>query len=151
VIRVRGRVATGVLAWLVAVAAATAVGIAAVNVIGSGIAGSGPRPLSQSEVEAQLAVTPTTTAPPATPSATTSTGAVDQPTVIPVQGGTIIARCAPGGVAVLSATPAQGYQVSSKQEVDDHPKVRFISGRTEVEVRLRCVAGAPQPEVEVKH
>jgi hypothetical protein len=151
-------VATGVVAWLIAAAVATAVGIAAVSAIGNGIVGSGPQPLTQSEVNAQLAAkpappttAPTTTVPTATEPATSGPANTGPTKVLPVQGGTIIARCVAAGVQVLSATPAQGYQVTSEGEVDDHPKVRFTSGRTEIEVRLRCVAGTPQPEVQTKH
>jgi hypothetical protein len=148
-------VAAGVAAWLAAVAAATVIGITAVNAIGSGIVGAGETPLSPSEVDARLSATPsvpttpttTTTAAPPPATSTTSTAHA-----FPSQGGTVIARCAPDGVEVLSATPAQGYQVSSSShEIDDHPSVRFTSGRTEVEVRLRCVGDTPQPEIRVKN
>lgn len=147
------------LAWLFAVAVATAVGITAVSAIGSGIVGSGPQPLSQSEVDAQLAAVPRTSdVPPAgspgtSPGVPPSTAAevpADPSKVFGVRGGTIIARCAPGGVEVLSAAPAQGYQVSSERAVDDHPKVRFTAGKAEVEVRFRCVGGVPRPDIRFK-
>jgi hypothetical protein len=38
--------------------------------------------------------------------------------------------------------------VDSDDELEDHPSVKFTSGRTEIEVRLRCVSGTPQAEVE---
>jgi hypothetical protein len=66
-------------------------------------------------------------------------------------GGTVWARCVPGGVEVLGYAPAQGYQVDSENEgIDDHPHVRFRSGEREVEVRLRCVGGTVQPTYEEK-
>jgi hypothetical protein len=162
-------VAAGVLAWLAAAGAATVVATTAVNAIGSGIVGAGARPLSQSEVAARLAAstpTPTiTTSPNTTTPATSTTAAPSTPptgTTSPPAGtgparslvsagGTVIARCVPGGVAVLSAVPAQGYQLdSTSNEVDDHPSVRFRAGEAEVEVRLRCVDDIPQPEIRIK-
>jgi serine/threonine-protein kinase len=141
------RIASGVLAWLLAVAVATGVGVAAVSVIGSGIVGSGPQPLSAAEVNAQLASLPTV--PPATTPASTTAPAnppAADSKVFSVPGGTIIARCAPGGVEIVSATPAQGFHVSGDIEIDDHPKVRFRSGRDDFEVRFRCVSGLPAIE-----
>lgn len=150
----RARRVTGVLAWLVAVAAATAVGMAAVGMIGSGIVGAGERPLSQSEVDGLLSARPstTTTTPPpgtsATTTAPTSQTSAPAEQVFSVRGGTIIARCASGRVAIISTVPAQGYQVDSDNEVDDHPSVEFTRGDEEVEVRLRCVGGTVQHTVE---
>jgi hypothetical protein len=158
------RVTTGVVAWLVAAAAATTVGLFAVGAIGTDIFGASTgRPLSQSEVDAKLATAPpatTTSQPPASsstapPPATTTT---PRPQVGRTQsfrsaGGTVFARCVPGGVQVVSATPAQGFSVDSEdvdEDVDDHPHVRFRSGEQEVEVRLRCVGGTVQPEFEDK-
>lgn len=152
------RVTTGVVLWLVAAAAATAVGLFAVGAIGTDIFGaSAGDPLSQSEVDAQLAETtpPATTTPPSssTPPASTTTPAPPpaKTTFVHSPGGTVWARCAPGGVQVLGYTPAQGYQVDSENEgIDDHPHVRFRSGEAEVEVRLRCVGGTIQPEIRTK-
>jgi hypothetical protein len=150
----RTRVVTGVLAWSAALVAATTVGITAVNAIGSGIVGAGQRPLTQSEVDARLAAsTPTTKPTTATtssgPSTSTGPSATSETRAIPSQGGTVIARCVPGGVEIVSTTPAQGYQASSDHEVDDHPKVEFTAGDIKVEVRLRCVSGVVQPEIKV--
>lgn len=137
----KGRVTTGVLLWLVAAAAATAVGMTAVAAIGTDIFGGGSDPLSEAEVEAMLA-TQTQTQPPTT-SATTPppTSEAPQPTEIPSAGGTVLARCAAGGVEIVSTIPAQGYQADTEDddEIDDHPSVKFSSGDVEIEVRLRCV------------
>lgn len=138
------RLATGVLLWVVAAFAATAVGLVAVSAIGTDIFGAGQKPLSQSEVDGLLS---STTGPP--PSTTTTSEApepVRTPTV--TEGGTVIAQCTPAGQPeILSATPAQGYQVDGQDDVDDHPKVTFESGDVEIEIRLRCVAGVPQAEI----
>jgi hypothetical protein len=150
----RTRTVAGVAAWLAVLVAATLIGITAVNAIGSGIVGAGEAPLSPSEVDARLSATPSP--PPvssSTPVTTTTTGQPPAPAAhaFPSQGGTVIARCVPGGVEIVSATPAQGYQVSSSShEIDDHPSVRFTSGRTEIEVRLRCVGDTPRPEIRNK-
>lgn len=158
----RARIAAGVAAWLVAAGAATLVGITAVDAIGSGIIGAGAAPLSPSEVDARLSATPpvpsgspepstTTTSPPTTTAPTSTAPPASDAKAFPSQGGTVIARCVPGGVQILSATPAQGYQVSSaSHEIDDHPSVKFTSGRTEIEVRLRCIGGTLQPEIRSK-
>jgi hypothetical protein len=152
------RLTTGFVLWVVAAAAATAVGLAAVAAIGTDIFGAGQDPLSQSEVDELLAsrsqtptTTPTTSSSPTTTtssSATTPPPPVELPTV--TAGGTVISRCTTTGlVEILSATPAQGYQVEQEDhELDDHPSVKFTSGRQKVEVRLRCVNGVPNPEIK---
>ncbi|OLF17958.1 hypothetical protein BU204_09110 [Actinophytocola xanthii] len=155
------------LLWLVAAAAATAVGLTAVGAIGTDLLGSGSTPLSESEVDAQLASrrADTTTPPPTSPPPTTSAsrppaspGRTSPPkqresarsTTTTTPGGTVISRCAPGGVQVLQATPVLGFRVDSDDtgRVDDHPSVKFRSGEREIEVRLRCAGGRPQAEVE---
>lgn len=147
---------TGVLLWLVAAVAATAVGLAAVAAIGTDIFGAGQDPLSQSEVDDLLAsrtTAPTSQSPPpsTTPSTTTSTTpAPPAGQRTDTVGGTVIARCtAEGLVEVLSATPKQGYQVESDDEVEDHPSVKFSAGEDEIEVRLRCAGGTVSAEVKI--
>lgn len=137
--------ATGVLLWVVAAFAATAVGLVAVSAIGTDIFGAGQDPLSQSEVDDLLASP--TTAPPTTSTTSTTPEPTGTPTV--TAGGTVIARCTPTGlVEIMSATPAQGFQVDGEDDLEDHPSVKFESGDTEIEVRLRCAAGVPQAEIK---
>lgn len=128
------RLTTGVLLWVVAATAATAVALVAVSAIGTDIFGGGQDPLSQSEVNSLLSSTPSTTQEPeGTPTVT--------------EGGTVIARCVTSGlVEILSATPAQGYSVDD-DELEDHPSVKFKSADTEIEIRLRCVNGIPEAEI----
>jgi hypothetical protein len=152
------RLATGVLVWVVAAAAATAVGLAAVAAIGTDIFGGGQDPLSQSEVDDLL--TSLTTTPPTTPPSTaqttapttSSTPAGPQPYKTATEGGTVTARCTPDGlVEVMSRTPAQGFSVASDDSedgLDDHPSVKFRSGDRKIEVRLRCVDGVPRPTIK---
>ncbi len=148
----KGRVTTGVLLWLVAAAAATAVGMTAVAAIGTDIFGAGNDPLTEAEVEAMLATQtqPPTTSSTSSTSSTTPppTSQAPEPTSIPSLGGTVLARCVPGGVQVVTAIPAQGYQVDSDDDdVDDHPSVKFTSGDLEIEVRLRCENNTVVPEI----
>lgn len=164
------RVGTGVLLWFAAAAGATAVGITAVGMIGSDIFGSSQEPLTAAEVDQRLAspepsaapsaapdptVTPSPTPTP-TPSTTPSPSpsptvpAADQPRSISADGaGTVIAQCnADGTVTVVSAIPAQGFEVDSDDdERDDHPQIKFESDDLEVEVRLRCIDGALTEEI----
>ncbi len=162
------RITTGVVLWLVAAVAATTAGLFAVGAIGTGIFGAqAQRPLTESEVDRRLAESaappatttrpppssrPSTTRPPSTTTpATSATPPAAQPTVIRSDGGTVIAECTAGGVRVLGATPAQGYQVESEDEdhgVDDHPTVKFTSGEQEIRIRLRCVGGTVTHTVE---
>jgi hypothetical protein len=149
----KGRVTTGVLLWLAAAVAATAVGMTAVAAIGTDIFGGGDDPLSEAEVQAMLA---TRTRPPAEPTTAppTTTSSEPAPTEIPTTGGTVLARCVPGGVEVVSAIPAQGYQADTEDGdegdddgVDDHPSVKFSAGDLEIEVRLRCVNNLVTPKI----
>jgi hypothetical protein len=143
-----------VVVWVVAAAAATAVGLAAVAAIGTDIFGAGQDPLSESQVDDLLA---SRTTPPLTTTTTSPTTIapsapqVGQQKETVTQGGTVIARCAASGlVEVLSAVPAQGYAVDGDDdELDDHPSIKFTSGEREVEVRFRCRNGIPVPDIKL--
>jgi hypothetical protein len=167
------RLTTGFALWLIAAAAATLVGMFAVGAIGADIFGPDQQePLSQSEVDRQLAesstgpTSPTTTDPPSSTTTTTTPPATSkpapppatskprppaaQPTVIPSAGGTVFARCAQGGlVEVIQSVPAQGFQIHSSDDgLDDHPSIKFRSGDREVEIRLRCRGGQLTNEIK---
>jgi hypothetical protein len=152
------RITTGVVLWLVAAAAATAVGLFAVGAIGTDIFGPGTgQPLSQSEVDQQVAETPATTtttspSPATSPSSTSSSSpAAGRTHSVRSAGGTVWARCVPGGVEVVGATPAQGFQTEPDDDgIDDHPKVTFVAGEREIEIRLRCAGGTITHTVEEK-
>jgi hypothetical protein len=146
------RLTTGFVLWVVAAAAATAVGLVAVSAIGTDIFGGGQDPLSQSEVDELLASSPPATTP--APASTTATPTTSTPPPPPAEkatetaGGTVIARCEGGLVRVVSASPALGYRVDpDDDDVDDHPSVKFQSGEREIEVRLRCVNGTPSADI----
>jgi hypothetical protein len=134
------RLATGILLWTVAAAAATAVALVAVSAIGTDIFGGGQDPLSQSEVNALLA------SPTSSPTTSTTPEPADTPTV--TEGGTVLSRCTANGlVEILSATPAQGYAVDGDDDLEDHPSVTFSSAGTEIDIKLRCVNGTPEAEI----
>ena len=144
--------------WVVAAAAATAVGLAAVAAIGTDIFGGGQDPLSQSEVDDLLASRntppPTTSNPPTTSSTTPPTTSSPPPGAqrytAETAGGKVTSRCTPDGlVEVMFKTPALGFSVDSRDDgINDHPSVKFRSGDREIEVRLRCVNGVPSPEIK---
>ena len=138
--------------WLVAAAAATAVGLFAVGAIGTDIfGGTTQQPLSQSEVDRRLAETTPPAATTTSPT-TTSIPAAGRTYSIHSAGGTVWARCAPGGVEVVGTTPAQGFQTEPDDDgIDDHPKITFVAGEREIEIRLRCASGTVTHEVEEKH
>ena len=145
------RLTTGFVLWLVAAAAATAVGLAAVAAIGTDIFGAGQDPLSESQVDQLLAsqtARPSTSSPPST----TRTPAPPPTVETPTPGGTVVSRCVAGGlVEVVTATPAQGYRLDDDDdpdEIKDRPSVQFTNGQDKYEVRLRCVNGTPVPEIK---
>jgi hypothetical protein len=141
------RLTTGFALWVVAAVAATAVGLVAVSAIGTDIFGAGQDPLSQSEVDDLLASRPSSP-PPATTSSTSQPPPPPEEKTTQTEGGTVIARCDGALVRIMSASPAQGFRVDpDDDEVDDHPSVKFQSGEREIEVRLRCVDGAPSAEI----
>jgi hypothetical protein len=145
------RITGGVLLWLAAAAAATAVGLFAVGAIGTDIFGPAQQPLSQSEVDSKLAESPTSAPPTSAPTSSPPTTPAARTATVHSAGGTVWARCAPGGVEVISFTPAQGFGVESDDDgIDDHPKITFVSGEREIEVRLRCSGGTVTHTVEEK-
>jgi hypothetical protein len=155
----RARSAALVVVWLAAAVGALVVGLTAVGAIGSGITGEGLRPLTPAEVDARLAALPSTapgspgpapssSAPPATPPgrAVVVSGA---------PGGTVVARCDATTPRVVSASPAQGFDVEDSGHDDGHHgddagRVRFESDDVRVEVRLSCVEGTPVGDVRVE-
>ena len=130
--------------WLLAAAAATAVGLLATGAIGTGITGTTATPLSEQQVDRALAhATPTAPSPQPTPTAhaTTAAGvtrALDTP------GGTIIARCRAGQATLVSWSPAQGYD---SEHIRPGPAptatLTFDGPDTETRVRVNCPVGIP--------
>ncbi len=150
--------------WLGATVLATAVTLAAVSSIGSGIFGDAAGPLDQGEVEQALAtLTPAETASPepepttAAPGTGSTTGTPEasppasvKPEVITSPGGNVLAQCVGGRAELVSWSPAQGYHVDS---VDRRPsrtaEIEFEAEHRDVEIRVRCVDGVPEATVDV--
>ena len=132
---------TGPLAWLGAVAAATAVGLAAIGAIGVGIVGAGPAVLTPAQVDTALAAAGP---PPSAPSPPTPSTPADQVRVVDTAGGLVSARCAGRAVEIVSVSPAQGYRTDD----DDEPgRVEFESADRKVEVRESCAGGRLTEEI----
>ena len=113
-------------AWLGSAAAAVGLGFLAVSLVG---ASASPAPVSTA---------------PTTSSAAPTTAGVSPADEMATAGGTVYASCA-GGTPDLASAPAAGWSVDDSS---DPGKVEFRSGTQQVEVRVTCVAGAPQFAVE---
>jgi hypothetical protein len=170
------RAVLAVAGWLAAAAAATATGLVAVQLIGTGITGPAGPVVDQREVARELAaasaapsgpVPPSTGTPPAgtpstgsplsgSPSAGTpstgapaTTGTPGSGTPFVTVGGTVVARCDGRTVSLVIWAPAQGYAVKQVDAgPDDRAEVTFEDGGGRVRVRVICVAGKPtlQPD-----
>lgn len=149
--------------WLLATAAATAIGILAVTAIGSGIAGTGTRPLSAEQVERQLTTQPEpsdvptspvsarpTRTPPTAPSSV-PTPSVSAEKVIGSAGGSVVARCVDDRAELLSWSPAQGYQVDDlRRGPATTAGIQFESDDLEVNVLITCAAGVPTGHISTQ-
>ncbi|WP_326556805.1 septum formation initiator [Micromonospora sp. NBC_01796] len=142
--------------WLVAAAAATGTGLAAVELIGAELTGPAGEVRSADEVARALAAPARTPLPPgdtaevpaATPTAGPSGSAGPTPPasdrVLSTPGGTVVAQCRGDDVWLVSWAPAQGYAASEVERgPDDDAEVTFESSARKIEVRVRCEAGQP--------
>jgi hypothetical protein len=140
--------------WLGAVVLAVLVGLAAINVIGSGLTSSGGAPKSEAEVERDLAALPSSAASPPSetpspspsPSASASLGgrpttAAPIPTTAApptagtsrsfgTRGGTVVAVCSAAGATITSMSPETGFEVHE----------RTIGARAEAEGEFRSTS-----------
>jgi hypothetical protein len=148
---VRQSLAFGVV-WLVAAALAAGVAWAGIGVVGNQVTDDRPAPLSADEVaqavEADQAAsstaivppaggTTTTAAPPADASATTQT--------YRMEGGVVTLRFSTAGVAVVAASPNEGFDVDWEPEHGDGVKVEFESDAHESRIDAWWDGG---PQVE---
>lgn len=144
----RGLVA--ILGWALAASSATAVSVAAIDVLGEGITGGTVQPLSPAEVDRALDEASPTDAPAASPSGSGSPpgspGTAGVVRVLTVDGGSVVASCAGDAVTIQSWSPDQGFTADVKDRGPDRTAtVEFESDDEEYEVDLRCDAsGAPQ-------
>jgi len=155
------RVLTFGVVWLVAAVTATAVAWQGVRLVGDQVTDDRPPSLTAEEVAAATATgagspapgaTTTTTAPAspvttaAPPEAPAAAGEAVTRTYA-LTGGSTSLRFTPGGVTVVFATPAPGYQVRSEPADGGGWRVEFDgpSGRSRVE---GWWDGGPQDRVE---
>ncbi len=146
--------------WFGAAALAIGAGLAATDVIGSGLSSSENPVQSEDAVTRALAEAAATPPPPAsnsstgppssTVTATPSASAGPEPVrkTFRTSGGTIIAQCVGTRVQVLSMSPAQGYAVHEgiDRALRNSAEVEFRSrgdNDDRVKADLRCSAGAP--------
>jgi hypothetical protein len=153
------RVLLGIAGWLTVAVAATAAGIAAIDVLEDGITGQSVRPLDDEAVHRALSrsgTSPTmspTMSPGATPRpspAASSTGSsAASPDVgvtrnLATGGGTVTARCEGGRVTVVAAIPAQGFRTDDIQRGPaPSAALTFESAEEEFAVTVTCEGGAP--------
>ncbi|MFC0028613.1 septum formation initiator [Micromonospora chaiyaphumensis] len=140
--------------WLATTAAATLVGLAAIQLVGSGITGTPGGVRDPGEVARALASpTPAATSPGAsptagaTPPATTASlppAASGAERTFRTAGGTAIVECGPDGVRLVSWSPAPGYRVKEYDRgPDEHVEIRFVGAEGEHELRVRCRGSEP--------
>lgn len=132
--------------WLIAAAAATAIGLAATGAAGTSITGTTPAPLSEQQVDRALAAS--SPAPSARPSATPSTAPDGVTRALDTRGGTLIARCQNGQATLVSWSPAQGYDT---EDIRPGPAlaaaITFETHGTAVQVQVACTAGIPTAHI----
>jgi proline racemase len=132
-----------VAGWLAAAVVATLIGLGAIRLVGDSIASTPGGVRTQAEVAREFAVAPPTTAPATqSPTATpTPTPAAAERKTFTNPGGTVIARCAGARVELVTATPAQGYEVTKYEPGE--AEVRFEGPGGRFELKLTCQAGVP--------
>ncbi|WBB72537.1 septum formation initiator [Micromonospora sp. WMMD1128] len=146
------RTLLAVTGWLATTVAATLVGLAAVDLVGAGITGTAGGVRTERDVARALAVpdpgVPSPTG--ANPAATTAGPRSGAPAATGARrdfvtpGGSVLAECVPGGVRVVTWSPAPGYRTKDAEAgPDDHVEVRFVGGGQEYELRLRCRGQVP--------
>lgn len=147
----RRRSILAVAGWLATAVVATLIGLAAIRLVGESITGTPGGVLSQREVEQALAEEPAS--PPVSPGPTTGAPGPSGATpsapaagrrVFTTAGGTAVAECVPGGVRLVSWSPAQGYRAGDVDRgPDDDVEVKFEGPSGEYELKVRCVGREP--------
>lgn len=142
--RIRPVVAS-VVAWSVGAATAIGVGLVALSSIGTAIADRPVQPLAGTGPTSAVTPTPDAAAP--SSSATASASASDQ--TIKSAGGTVIARCLPGGAYLVGWSPAPGYHAEDlRRGPAATARVKFEGSAREVTVTVRCTGGVAQPSIQ---
>lgn len=147
--------------WLAAAVLAVLVGLVAIRLIGDGITSQGIEPMSQAEVERQLAAVPS--APPVPSSAPSSVpSSAPQPSPSTAgnsgswlnDGGTVVARCIDGRIEIVSMSPALGFETHEWETgpQDDEAEGEFRSltdNDARIKVDVRCDASG-EPQISVR-
>jgi hypothetical protein len=148
---VRRSLALGVI-WLAAAALAAGVAWAGIGVVGNQVTDDRPAPLSADEVaqavEADQAASSTTIVPPAGGTTTTAAPPADASATTQtyrMEGGVVTLRFSPSGVAVVAASPNEGFDVDSEPEHANGVKVEFESDAHESRIDAWWDGG---PQVE---
>ena|SRR5262245_30973761 len=129
-----------VLAWCIGAAAAVALGVAGVSLIGAAVT---DRPSDDAISSPTAQASPTS---PANDKSSPPTGDTQRPIDSPA--GTVLARCSAAGAYLVSLRPAAGYRAT---RVDPGPApeatATFESGQGQVEMVVRCLSGVPQATI----
>jgi hypothetical protein len=155
------RVLLAVGAWLAGVGAATGGSLAAVSLIGQGLAGTPTQQLTVSAVNQALAsgdreAGPAGAAHPApsrtagrrgvaaSPHTRAGDAATPDGTLLSSAGGTLLASCGPAGAYLISWSPGPGYQA---EDVTRGPagvaRVFFTTGQQGIRMLVSCRNGTP--------
>lgn len=146
----RARWWLAVAGWLSTAVVTTVLGVAVVT---SGLLEPSDPPLTDADVARELsAPAPGATPPPATPAPSQAAPGVTR--VLPTDGGSVVARCAGGQVALESWSPASGYRADDI--VRGPAAVASVTferhggkGSLELRVTVRCAGGEPTATVQV--
>ncbi|MEV4512129.1 hypothetical protein AB0K00_24560 [Dactylosporangium sp. NPDC049525] len=138
-------------AWLLTVAAATAVATGAVGSMREGIFGTADAPYTEADVDALLAASsagPTTAPPTPTPAASpaSSPGGGGVVRALTTAGGTIVAACEAGLVTLRTWTPNSGFEAEHVQRGPAPvASLRFKarSGGGDVRAQVTCAGTEP--------
>ena len=139
--------------WLGAVVLAVLVGLAAINVIGSGLTSSGGAPKSEAEVQRDLAALPSAPAPAPAPSPSAAASLGGRPTTVDssrsfrTRGGTVVATCSAAGATITGMSPETGFDVherTSGAQAEAEGEFRSTSDNHDrVKFSVTCSGGRP--------
>ncbi|QLQ39556.1 septum formation initiator [Micromonospora robiginosa] len=148
------RTLLAVTGWLATTAAATLVGLAAIDLVGADITGTAGGVRTEQDVARALAVpeagpSGTAASPTGTPAGTGAASPTGAQRGFTTPGGSVLAECGPGGVRVVTSSPTPGYRTKHADlGPDDHVEVRFVGDDQEYELRLRCRDAVPVNDVK---
>jgi hypothetical protein len=151
-----GPIAASVLAWTVGAAVSIGVGLLALSLIGVGLTTDSGDHLTQpvGRADAPGATIPTSQPPVedplASPSATpTATATVGPNQTIGTAGGTVVARCQPGGAYLLYWSPSPGFRADlSNRGPAAEARLSFESASREIKIRVTCIGLTVHPSIE---